>query len=397
LTALLFCEEPGGNTWGEMLVSESNILQSAKERHAQTLDNLKRLVELESPSSDKAAVDRLIDHLQSEIELRGGSVDRRKQSDFGDILIARFGTGDQKPLLVMTHVDTVWPVGTIERLPWRIEDNHAFGPGIFDMKASAAMMLTSLDVINDLGLQKRPITWIINTDEEVGSPMSRPILEALARESELVLCLEPPVPPDGALKTERKGVGMFRMTIEGRASHAGADHEAGISAVEELARQIQWLHGLTDYERGTTVNVGVISGGTKRNVVAAHAEALIDLRVTSMAEADKLVPMILNAQPAVAGTTITVVGELNRPPMERTDAIATNFQRVREIGCTLGLDLKEASTGGGSDGNFTAAIGVPTLDGLGCNGHGGHADDEHIEVDKIDERVALIAALLANF
>lgn len=377
-------------------MSESDILRSAQQRHEQTLENLKRLVELESPSSDKAAVDRLIDHLQGEIESRGGAVDRRKQPEFGDVLVARFGSGDQKPLLVMTHVDTVWPVGTIELLPWRIEGNHAFGPGIFDMKASAAMMLTALDIINELGLRTRPITWIINTDEEVGSPASRPILEDLARASELVLCLEPPVPPDGALKTERKGVGMFTMTIEGRASHAGADHEAGISAVEELARQIQWLHGLTDYERGTTVNVGVISGGTKRNVVAAHAEALIDLRVTSMAEADKLVPTILNAQSSMPGTTIKVEGELNRPPMERTDAIAANFQRAREIGHTIGLDLKEASTGGGSDGNFTAAIGVPTLDGLGCNGHGGHADDEHIEVDKIDERAALIAALLAN-
>lgn len=358
--------------------------------------NLQRLVELESPSSDKAAVDRLIDHLQGEIESRGGAVDRRKQPEFGDVLVSRFGSGDGKPLLVMTHVDTVWPAGTTKRLPWRIEGNHAFGPGIFDMKASAAMMLTALDIISEQGLETRPITWIINTDEEVGSPVSRPMLEELARESELVLCLEPPVPPDGALKTERKGVGMFSMTIEGRASHAGADHEAGISAVEELARQIQWLHSLTDYERGTTVNVGVISGGTKRNVVAARAEALIDLRVTSLAEADRLVPMILNAQSQVAGTTVKVEGELNRPPMERTDAIAAAFQRAREIGATIGLDLQEASTGGWSDGNFTAAIGVPTLDGLGCNGHGGHADDEHIEVDKIDERAALIAALLAK-
>lgn len=377
-------------------MSESNILQSAQQRHEQTLGCLKQLVERESPSNDKAAVDRLIDYLQGEIESRGGVVGRRKQPEFGDVLVARFASGDQTPLLVMTHVDTVWPVGTIERLPWRIEGNHAFGPGIYDMKASAAMMLTALDVVRELGLQTRPITWIINTDEEVGSPVSRPMLEDLAKECELVLCLEPPVPPDGALKTERKGVGMFTMTIEGRASHAGADHRAGISAVEELARQIQWLHGLTDYDRGTTVNVGVISGGTKRNVVAARAEALIDLRVTSMAEADKLVPMILNAQPSVSGTKITVEGELNRPPMERTEAIAANFQRAREIGRTIGLDLKEASTGGGSDGNFTAAIGVPTLDGLGCNGDGAHADDEHIEVDKIDERAALIAALLVN-
>lgn len=377
-------------------MSGSDILKSAQRRHDQAIAALKRLVEYESPTSDKPAVDRLVDFLQSEIEARGGTVDRRRQADFGDVLVSRFGAGDQKPLFVMTHVDTVWPVGAIQRLPWRIDGNHIFGPGIYDMKASAAMMLTALDILNELSLKTRPLVWMINTEEEVGSPASRPILEGLAREAELVLCLEPPVPPDGALKTERKGVGMFTMTIEGRASHAGADHEAGISAVEELAQQIQWLHGLTDYDLGTTVNVGVISGGTKRNVVAAHAEALIDLRVTSMAEADRIVPMILNAQPHDARTSLKIEGELNRPPMERTDAIASAFQRARAIGATVGLDLNEASTGGGSDGNFTAGIGVPTLDGLGCNGDGAHADNEHIEIDKIDQRAALITALLAG-
>ena len=377
-------------------MSGTKILERAVARHDNTLATLKQLVEFESPSSEKVAVDRLIDYLQREIEARGGRTERLAQSEFGDLLIGRFGTGDAKPLLVMTHVDTVWPIGTIERLPWRIEGGKGFGPGIFDMKASVAMMLTALDILNDLSLSSRPVTWIINTDEEVGSPVSRPVLEELALQSELVLCLEPPVPPHGALKTERKGVGMFEMTIQGRASHAGADHEAGISAIEEMARQVQWLHSLTDYSAGTTVNVGVVTAGTKRNVVAAHAEALIDLRVTSLAEADRIVPMILSAESKVPGTTVTVEGELNRPPMERTDAIASTFGRAREIGATLGLDLQEAATGGGSDGNFTAAAGVPTLDGLGCNGNGGHADDEHIEVDRIDERSALIAALLVN-
>jgi glutamate carboxypeptidase len=360
------------------------------------METLRRLVELESPSSDKRAVDALIDYLEQQVSARGGKYERLHQEVFGDLLVSRFGSGDARPLLVMTHVDTVWPVGTIERLPWRIENGKAYGPGIFDMKASVAMMFTALDVIQDLSLDHRPIVWIVNTDEEVGSPVSRPVLEQLALESELVLCLEPPVPPNGALKTERKGVGMFTMSVEGRASHAGADHEAGISAIEEMARQVQWLHSLTDYDAGTTVNVGVVSGGTKRNVVAAHAEALIDLRVTSLAEADRIVPLILGATSRVKGTRVMVDGELNRPPMERTDAIAAAFQRAREIGATIGLDLEEASTGGGSDGNFTAAAGVPTLDGLGCNGSGGHADDEHIEVDRIDERSALIAALLVN-
>lgn len=381
---------------GGINVSGTEILEGAKQRHDSTMAMLKSIVEFESPTSEKAAIDKLVDYLQDQIEQRGGRVERLAQDEYGDLLVARFGSGEGKPLLVMTHIDTVWPIGTIERLPWRIEGNKAHGPGIYDMKASVAMMLTALDIINDLSLETRPITWILNTEEEVGSPVSRPVLESLALESELVLCLEPPVPPHGSLKTERKGVGMFTMTVEGRASHAGADHEAGISAIEEMARQIQWLHGLTDYATGTTVNVGVVEGGTKRNVVAASANALIDLRVTTLAEADRVVPAILGATATLEGAQVTVEGEMNRPPMERTEAIAAAFQRAKEIGSTLGLDLQEASTGGGSDGNFTAAVGVPTLDGLGCNGDGGHADTEHIEVDRIDERAALIAALLVN-
>ena len=377
-------------------MSGAAILDRAKERHDDTMAMLKTIVEFESPSNEKAAVDRLVDYLQSEIERRGGTTERIAQREFGDLLVGRFGPVNQKPILVMTHIDTVWPIGTIERLPWRIEGNKAHGPGIFDMKASAAMMLTALDIVGELEELNRSIVWIINTDEEVGSPVSRPVLEDLARQCDIVLCLEPPVPPHGSLKTERKGVGMFTMTVEGKASHAGADHQAGVSAIEEMARQILWLHGFTDYDKGTTVNVGVVEAGTKRNLVAAKAEALIDLRVTSIAEADSVVPQILGATPHLAGATVRVEGELNRPPMERTEAIAAAFQRAKEIGSTLGLDLSEASTGGGSDGNFTAAAGVPTLDGLGCNGDGGHADTEHIEVDKIDERAALIAALLIN-
>jgi glutamate carboxypeptidase len=371
------------------------IVQQAHERLDATMELLRQIVAFETPTSDKPALDRLIDFLDGELQARGADVERLPQVEYGDLLIARFGSG-QKPLHVMTHVDTVWPIGTIERLPWRIEGDRAFGPGIYDMKASAAMMLTALDILNDLSIEHRPIVWTINTEEEVGSPVSRPVLEAEARKAEVVLCLEPPVPPDGSLKTERKGVGMFEMEITGRASHAGADHSAGVSAIEELARQIQWLHGLTDYDKGTTVNVGVVEGGTKRNVVAAHASALIDLRVTSMTEAERVVPMILGAQSQLDGTTLTVTGEMNRPPMERTEGIIAAFQRAQEIGRLIEQELTEASTGGGSDGNFTAAIGAPTLDGLGCPGDGGHADTEHIVVSAVAPRTALITALLAE-
>lgn len=373
------------------------IVNETAKRQDQTLDTLRTIVEYESPSNEKEHVDRLIDYLEAQLKQRGGDVERLRQEEFGDLLIGRFpGTVDEKPLLVMTHVDTVWPVGTLERIPFETKNGRGTGPGIYDMKAAAAMMLTALDTLTELGRFKRPIVWLINTEEELGSPVSRPVIERLAKEAEFVLCLEPPVPPDDALKTERKGVGMFTMQIEGRAAHAGADHQAGVSAIEELARQIQWLHSLTDYSKGTTVNVGVVEGGTKRNVVAAHAEALIDLRVTSQAESDRVVPLILGAQPQLESANVTVEGGLNRPPMERGPHIVRGFERASEIASTIGQELHETMSGGGSDGNFTAALGVPTIDGLGCPGHGAHAEDEHILLDRLSPRTALITALLAE-
>jgi glutamate carboxypeptidase len=377
------------------MIDGTAIVRAAHERQGATLEALRRIVEFESPTSDKAAVDRLIDHLESELQARGSAVERLVQPQYGDLLVARFGSGD-RPLHVMTHIDTVWPIGTIERMPWSVEGDIARGPGVYDMKAAVAMTLTALDILRDQAIEHRPIVWTINTEEEVGSPVSRPVLEAEARKASTVLCLEPPVPPRGALKTQRKGVGMFELAIEGRAAHAGADHAAGISAIEELARQIQWLHSLTDYDAGTTVNVGVVEGGTKRNVVAAHASALIDLRVTTMAEAERVVPLILGAKPRIDGAQVTMTGGLNRPPMERSAAIVAAFERAREIGRLIEQDLTEGFTGGGSDGNFTAAIGAPTLDGLGCPGDGAHADTEHIIVSELAPRTALIAALLAE-
>ena len=381
-----------------MFVSDHPIVLAATRRFDDTLELVRQVVERESPTDAKHAVDKLVDFLELQIRQRGGTTERLAQAEYGDLLVARF-PGVQsagRPLHVMTHIDTVWPIGTIERLPFKVDGDRVTGPGVYDMKASVAMMLSAVDILHELELPHRPIVWTINTEEEVGSPVSREVLESVARDAEVVLCLEPPVPPGGSLKTERKGVGIFTMEIGGRASHAGADHSAGISAVEELARQVQWLHGLTDYDAGTTVNVGVVSGGTKRNVVAAHAYAEIDLRVTSSAEADRVVPRILGAQPMVEGTTVRVTGDLNRPPMERTPAIIAAFERAREIGASIGQRLNEASTGGGSDGNFTAAIGATTLDGLGCPGDGGHADTEHILVAELAPRTALVTALLAG-
>ena len=373
-----------------------SINRLAKERVGNTLAELKTLVEFESPSSEKAAVDRLVDHLELELISRNGAVERIPQAEFGDLLIGSWDGVGGEPLFVMTHIDTVWPLGTIKRLPCVLDDDVGRGPGIYDMKASVAIMLSSLDILSELNAFNRPIVWLINTEEEVGSPVSRPHIERLARESAVVLCLEPPVPPDDALKTQRKGVGMFTMHVTGKASHAGADHASGKSAIEELARQIQWLHSLTNYETGTTVNVGVVSGGTKRNVVAAEASALIDLRVETMAEADRVVPLIQSAAPKIEGTTVRVEGELNRPPMERSDHVVDAFERAAVIAASIGQEVAESSTGGGSDGNFTAAIGVPTIDGLGCPGDGAHAETEHIQISKVAPRTALVAALLAG-
>jgi glutamate carboxypeptidase len=371
-------------------------INQVRARRDEMLAVLGEIVRLESPSDNKAAVDRLANYLQQRCRELGGDVEVLSQEDFGDVTVARWpGSGDD-PILVMTHIDTVWPLGTIERKPFQVDGDVARGPGVYDMKASVAMMLEALTLLKENDVSHRPITWLINTEEEIGSPVSRPHIERLARESAYVLVLEPPVAPSGSLKTARKGVGMFTMHIKGLAAHAGADPEKGISAIQELANQIQYLHGLTDFELGTTVNVGVVSGGTARNVVSAEATALIDLRVTTMVEGERVVKAILNSQPRLRGSEVSVEGGLNRPPMERTEMIAEAFKEVREIGSRLGLQLTEASTGGGSDGNFTAAIGATTIDGLGCTGDGAHAEHEHIELDGLCERTALLTELLSS-
>jgi glutamate carboxypeptidase len=373
-------------------------IDDVRAREAALLDSVRDLVTRESPSLDKEAVDHLVGYIRERCRRLDGQIEEHPQPAHGDLTVVRWpgATADDRPILVLTHVDTVWPLGTIERLPFAVKDGRATGPGVFDMKSSVAMMLEALSMIQERGLAHRPITWLINTEEEVGSPASRPLIEQLARESEVVLVLEPPVPPHGSLKTARKGVGNFHMEIHGRAAHAGADPKQGISATQELANQIQYLHGLTDFELGTTVNVGVVSGGTRSNVIAAEARADIDLRVTTMAEAERVVDAIVNTRPRLPGARVEVRGGLNRPPMERTERVIEAFQRVQALGRELGLELTEASTGGASDGNFTAALGATTIDGLGCPGDGGHAEHEHILIDGLIERTALLAALLTR-
>jgi len=373
----------------------ANLVQYFHERLPQLLDELRECVELESPSSDKQACDQLASWLGMKLVDAGAEVEYIRQSDYGKHVVGRLGSGDGNTL-VLGHYDTVWPVGEVNRRPFRIEGNRAFGPGVFDMKIGDIQILAALRALADLGIGTRSrVTVLFNSDEEIGSPSSRRVIEQLAAEADHVLVLEPAEPP-ASLKTFRKGVGAFHIRAEGVASHAGADPEKGASAIEELARQVLKLHGLTDYERGTTLNVGVIRGGSRSNVVAAEAEADLDLRVTSAVEGERMVDLILGLTPFDSRVQLTVEGGLERPPMERTPGIVALYHRAQKLARELGFDIDEAGSGGGSDGNFTAAWGVPTLDGLGGVGGGGHALSEHIVVDEIPKRTALLTRLLAE-
>ena len=340
------------------------------------LQMLKAVVEHESPSTDKAATDKLASYLRDQFAMLGARAELLPQAHYGNHVRVEWGKGEDQ-VLVLCHMDTVWGVGEIKKRPFRVDGENAYGPGAFDMKAGIVHTYFALKALNDLGLKsKKRIVVLLNTDEEIGSPSSRAIIEAEARKSTHALVLEPSVPPLGAIKTFRKGVGMFKVAITGKAAHAGADPEKGISAIGEMAHQIVRLHSMTDFKTGTTVNVGVVAGGTRSNVIAAEAHAEVDLRVATKAEGERVVKEILNLKPQIEGATISVTGGMNRPPMERTPKIVEAYHFAKKLAAELGFELHESGTGGGSDGNFTAAIGTPTLDGLGAVGAGGHAESE---------------------
>lgn len=361
------------------------------------LEVLEQLVNHETPSTDKTALDGYARKIAARFENLGAKAKLFPVPDHGDQLKISFSQGgdaDEKPALLLCHYDTVWPLGTIAKQPFHIEGDQAFGPGIYDMKASHVMAEFALQGIIDLDLDlPRPIDILFTSDEEIGSPSSRVLIEENAMNSEYVLVLEPPT-AGGALKTARKGVGGYRLRVEGRAAHAGSQPELGLSAINELAHQIIYLESLADLEQGTTINVGVIKGGTRSNVIAAHAEAEIDLRVWTPQEAERIDSALKDLQAVNSGVRLEVEGGINRPPMERTEANINLFRRVQRVGEELGLVLKEGSTGGGSDGNFTAALGIPTLDGLGIMGDGAHAVHEHILVPHLARSTALLAAIL---
>jgi glutamate carboxypeptidase len=371
-----------------------NLIEYFKKQRGELVGMIGELVEMESPSDDKAAIDQLVEWLSKEFRSIGVTSKVHPIRKFGNHLRLSAGRG-RRQVFVLGHTDTVWPNGTLERLPYKIEGNRARGPGIFDMKASIAVFYFALKAIRDLRLETpRRIVALFDSDEEVGSHSSRNLILSEARKSDHVFVLEPSISPHGGLKTSRKGVGVFQLRVRGVAAHAGIAHEAGVNAIEELSRQVLRLQAMTNRRLGTTVNVGLISGGTRSNVVPAEAETEIDVRVKTAREGERITRRIYGLTPFNPGARLEVSGGINRPPLERTAGIAALFKRAETIGRELGIKLSEGATGGGSDGNFTAALGVPTLDGLGVIGDGAHSVDEYILLDRLPERVALLTRLL---
>ncbi len=370
------------------------LLAYLNAHQADMVAHLVRLVELESPTDDKAAIDRLGATLAAELRDLGASVTLLPQAAAGDHLCARWGRGPGG-FLLLCHMDTVWELGTLARMPVHVEDGRLYGPGTYDMKGGIVNAMWAMRALAELDLlPDRRITLVITSDEEEGSTTSRALIEAEALAHNAVFVLEPAHPPRAALKTWRKGVGDYRVQVTGVAAHAGAAHDQGVNAIEELAHHILAIQALTDYAVGTTVNVGVLGGGTRSNVVPAQAWAEVDFRVMNEAEAERVDRFMRSLTPQLPGAAIEVTGGLNRPPMVRTPAIVALFKRAAQVAAELGFPIDETGTGGGSDGNFTAALGVPTLDGLGVAGDGGHAQHEHVIVSSLPERAALLAGLI---
>lgn len=377
-------------------MSDTNaLLEAVTAQSVWITKTLRELVHIESPSDDKAAVNEAVGFVANLAEAAGGRAKRHKQKHFGDLLEIRFGAsrGGRKPILLLGHLDTVWPLGTLRTMPWRESDGKIYGPGVLDMKSGVVMALAAVRALAKVGIS-RPVTLLLNSDEEVGSPVSRAITERLALASAAVLVLEP---AQGlACKTARKGVGNYRLHVTGVAAHSGVDFASGHSAILELARLLQTVAGFTDLKLGRTVNPGVIAGGTRSNVVAKEAYAEVDVRIAKASDAARVEKLFRKLRCADPMCKLEITGGLNRPPMERKPGTVALYKQARRLAAELGFQLDEAATGGGSDGNFTAALGVPTLDGLGSVGVGAHAAHESIVVEHLIPRTALLAALLAT-
>ncbi|HTV83411.1 MAG TPA: M20 family metallopeptidase [Acidobacteriaceae bacterium] len=374
------------------------VLAALAGREALLMKRIRGLVEIESPSDDRAGVDRCVDAVAEMAVGMGGRPKRHRQRAFGDVLEVRWaGSGrGAAPVILLGHLDTVWPMGTLKTMPFRLAQGRAWGPGVLDMKAGVAMALTAVEYLRESGGLRRPVVLLLSSDEEVGSTVSRAITEKLARKCAAVFVMEPAQGLAGAYKTARKGVGDYTVRVKGVASHAGVDFARGHSAVHELAWQIEKIRGFTEPERGLTVNAGVIRGGTRTNVVAAEAEAQIDVRIARAKDAARIERKFRGLEARDRGCVLEVEGGINRPPMERSRATVALFRRAATLARKMGFELSEAATGGGSDGNFTAALGVPTLDGMGGVGEGAHASNESVVVEHLIPRTALLAEMMRS-
>jgi glutamate carboxypeptidase len=370
------------------------LLAYCRGQEVRLIEAIETLARLESPSTDKAAVDRCGDAIALQAEALGGHVDRLRRDLRGNHLRIEF-QGDGPRVMLLGHFDTVWDVGQIRRMPVVRQDGKLHGPGVFDMKSGIAVAMLAMRAIAAVAVPAPRVVMLWTTDEEVGSATSREAIEEEARRSDAVLVLEPSL-PGGAAKTSRKGCGDFDLTVHGVSAHAGIDPGKGASAIHELAHQITTLTALQDLARGVSVNIGTISGGTRTNVVAELAHASVDVRVPTMEDAARIETAVRGLKPRLEGTSLELSGGFGRPPLERSPHVIRLYETAREVARRLGIDLAEGGTGGGSDGNFTAALGVPTLDGLGPMGDGAHALHEHALISDLTWRAAFVAALVVR-
>ena len=377
-------------------VSLRALLAGARREQPALVELTRKLVQAESPSTDKSAVDACVVLAAERARELGGRVTMHRCQRFGDAMEARFGPRrrGETPVLLLGHLDTVWPLGTLKTMRWRVAEGRLWGPGVLDMKAGVAIGLTAIELLAEAGLPQREIVLLLTGDEEVGSPESRKAIERVAAGCGAALVLEPG--QGTAYKTARKGTGGWRIEVKGVAAHAGVDFDKGANALRELARAIETVSGWTDRKRGLTVNVGMAGGGTASNVVPAEAWADVDVRIAHASDGSRISRCFAGLRAVDKRCTVTVTGGINRPPMERTRGTVRLFEAARALAAEIGLALEEASTGGASDGNLTSAIGVPTLDGMGSVGEGAHARHESVLVEHLAPRTALIAGMLTR-
>jgi len=356
---------------------------------------LKRLVETESPSTNKIAVDCVGAIVVDEVRRLGADIQIVPVKDAGDHIIARWGQGVSR-ILLLCHMDTVFPLGTLVKIPYREADGKIYGPGVLDMKAGIVISLAAIEILQKSNALKRSVMLLCTSDEEAGSLTSKDLIKELASQAELVLVLESAL-ADGSLKTSRKGVGEFQVKVKGRAAHAGGAHDEGRNAIEEMSHHVIAIQKMTDYEKGTTLNVGVVHGGTVSNVVPEEAIAQVDVRVMQPSEWERIQAEMMALSPVLDGTSLEITGGLNRPPMPFDERAKATFEKAKAIAADIGIELRAGCSGGASDGNFVAPLGIPVLDGLGAAGEGLHSEREFIFENSLEERIKLLAALLLNW